>query len=104
MTTHRIAVIGSGNIGGTLARKWVAAGHPVVFGVRDPGKPRDVTGSLGPRARVASIADAVGAADIVLFAVPGRAMQALVAELGPNLNGRIVIDAAKSTSAPPEPA
>ena len=31
----RIAVIGKGNIGGTLGSKWRAAGHDVVYGTRD---------------------------------------------------------------------
>ena len=31
----KIAVLGAGNIGGTLGKKWLAAGHEVVFGVRD---------------------------------------------------------------------
>src|SRR5207245_3286353 len=35
-----IAVIGTGNIGGTLGRKWAAAGHEVAFGVRDASSPR----------------------------------------------------------------
>ena len=30
----RIAVIGTGKIGGTLGRKWLAAGHDVVYGSR----------------------------------------------------------------------
>ena len=33
----RIAVIGKGNIGGSLGSKWIAAGHDVVFGARDGG-------------------------------------------------------------------
>ncbi len=33
---HTIAVLGAGNIGGTLGPKWIAAGHQVVFGVNDP--------------------------------------------------------------------
>jgi predicted dinucleotide-binding enzyme len=31
----RIAVIGKGNIGGSLGTKWRAAGHDVVYGARD---------------------------------------------------------------------
>jgi predicted dinucleotide-binding enzyme len=31
-----IGVIGAGNVGGTLGRRWAQAGHAVVFGVRDP--------------------------------------------------------------------
>ncbi|MFL5690344.1 MAG: NAD(P)-binding domain-containing protein, partial [Ktedonobacteraceae bacterium] len=31
-----IALLGAGNIGGTLGRKWIAAGHTVAFGVNNP--------------------------------------------------------------------
>ena len=31
----RIAVIGKGNIGGSLGTKWRAAGYDVVYGARD---------------------------------------------------------------------
>ena len=31
----RIAVIGKGNIGGSLGSKWIATGHDVVYGARD---------------------------------------------------------------------
>ncbi|MFN8559646.1 MAG: NAD(P)-binding domain-containing protein [Dehalococcoidia bacterium] len=36
----RIAVIGAGNVGGTLGRLWARAGHEVTFAVRDPGATR----------------------------------------------------------------
>jgi len=32
----RIAVLGAGNVGGTLGRRWADAGHDVAFGVRRP--------------------------------------------------------------------
>ena len=32
----RIAVIGMGNVGGVLGRRWAEAGHQVTFCVRDP--------------------------------------------------------------------
>ena len=100
MPKQRIAVIGSGNIGGTLAEKWVAAGHPVIFGARDPSSPRESTTKLRPGARVATIDDAVEAADVVLLAVPGRAMPDVVSGIGTALNGRIVIDAANRIGEP----
>ena len=31
----KIAILGAGNIGGTLGKKWLKAGHEVIFGVRD---------------------------------------------------------------------
>ena len=33
----KIAIVGTGNIGGTLGGKWAAAGHEVVFGTRQAG-------------------------------------------------------------------
>ena len=36
----RIAVIGTGHIGGTLGRKWRAAGHDVVYGSRQGDRRR----------------------------------------------------------------
>ena len=34
----KIAVIGAGNIGGTIGAKWASQNHEVYFGVRDPQK------------------------------------------------------------------
>jgi predicted dinucleotide-binding enzyme len=94
MTTLRIAVLGAGNIGGTLGRKWLAAGHQVVFGLRDTGgeRARDLA-ELGGGARVAPVADAVADGDVVLFAIPGGAVAETAAALGAALDGKTVIDA-----------
>jgi 8-hydroxy-5-deazaflavin:NADPH oxidoreductase len=78
----RIGVIGSGNIGATVGEGWQRAGHEVVFASRSPEPPRTV-----------SIADAIAGADVVLLAVPGAAVPQLLAEQGPALDGRVVIDA-----------
>jgi 8-hydroxy-5-deazaflavin:NADPH oxidoreductase len=78
----KIAVIGAGNIGGTLRSKWAVAGHEVVYGVRSPGAPG-----------TAAIADAVAGAEVVLLAVPGTAAKDVLASLGGALAGKIVIDA-----------
>lgn len=83
----KIAIIGAGNIGGTLGRKWQAAGHNVIFGVRDPDKADD----LPAPAQLPS--EAVVGADVVLFAVPGQAMGELVPKLAAHLNGQVLLDA-----------
>ncbi len=36
MTSLRIAILGAGDIGGTLGRKWARAGHTIAFGVKNP--------------------------------------------------------------------
>jgi predicted dinucleotide-binding enzyme len=78
----RIAVIGAGNIGRTLGSKWTAAGHHVTYGVRHPGEPG-----------TAAIADAVAGADVVVLAVPGAAAKDVIAALGSDLAGKVVVDA-----------
>lgn len=65
-----------------------------MFGVRDPkgAKAQDVVRAAGPKARAASVADAAGAGDVVLFATPWPNTQDAVRSAG-NLAGRVVIDA-----------
>jgi predicted dinucleotide-binding enzyme len=84
----RIAVIGTGNIGATIGQAWQRAGHEVVYASRSPEPPRTV-----------AIADAIGGADVVLLAVPGAAVPPLLAEHGPALDGRVVIDATNDIGA-----
>ena len=78
----RIAVVGAGNIGRTLGGKWTDAGHEVVYGVRRPGGPG-----------TAAVADAVAGAEVVVLAVPGAAAKEVVASLGSELAGKVVVDA-----------
>src|ERR1019366_2583386 len=91
-----IAIIGSGHIGGTLSRKWAGTGHEVTFAARQPQKPGLQTLAQEVGARVAPTAEAVRAAEVVVFAIPGGAMAAIVPELGPLLNAKIVVDAANN--------
>ena len=39
----KIGILGAGNIGGTLGRKWLTAGHTIVFGVRDLNSPKTIS-------------------------------------------------------------
>jgi predicted dinucleotide-binding enzyme len=98
-----IAVLGAGNIGGTIGSKWVNAGYQVIFGVNDPhGKNAQALRSeLGDKAKIGTIADALGSnPDVVLMAVPGTAMDATIAQYASQLDGRIIIDAANKMGAP----
>jgi 8-hydroxy-5-deazaflavin:NADPH oxidoreductase len=90
----RIAVIGKGNIGGSLGSKWTAAGHDVVYGARD-------TSGEGPGgAPIQSIGAAIEQADVVVLAVPGKVVGDVVAEHGAALAGQTVIDAVNRIGAP----
>jgi predicted dinucleotide-binding enzyme len=90
----RIAVIGKGNIGGSLGSKWIAAGHDVVYGARDG------SGEGPGGAPVTSIGDAIEHADVVVLAVPGQVVGDVVAEHGAALAGQTVIDAVNRIGAP----
>src|SRR5438132_5368771 len=95
--TLTIAVLGAGNIGRTLGKKWSAAGHRVHFGVQDPdGKnAQAVRAELGDRAVVGTIEDTLQCSpDVVLVALPGKAVEAVAQQYATQLNGRIIIDAA----------
>ena len=88
----RIAILGAGNVGGGLGRAFSAAGHDVIFGVRDPDSTKTQSALADiPDAVAVSPAEAVDGADVVVFAVRPVAINATVSELPP-LAGRIVID------------
>lgn len=88
MTT--IGLIGSGNIGGGVARLAIAAGYDVVLSnSRGPETLTDLVAGLGARARAATPAEAAAAGDVVVVSVPLRAYPDVpVAEL----RGKTVID------------
>jgi predicted dinucleotide-binding enzyme len=90
----RIAVIGKGNIGGSLGTKWRAAGHDVVYGARDG------SGEGPGGAPVRGIGDALKDADVVVLAVPGQVVPDVVTEHGAALAGKTVIDAVNRIGAP----
>jgi 8-hydroxy-5-deazaflavin:NADPH oxidoreductase len=85
-----LGLIGSGHIGGTVARLAVAAGHDVVLSnSRGPDTLADLVTELGPRARAATAAEAAAAGDIVVVTIPFGAYAAVPVE---PLQDKIVID------------
>ncbi|NPD03523.1 NAD(P)-binding domain-containing protein [Nocardioides sp. zg-1308] len=88
MTT--IGLIGSGNIGSTVARLAVDAGYDVVLSnSRGPETLADLVQTLGARARAATAAEAADAADLAVVTVPLKNYRQVPVE---PLNGRVVID------------
>lgn len=85
-----IGLIGSGNIGSTVARLAVAAGHDVVLSnSRGPETLADLVAELGPKARAATPAEAAAAGDLVVVTVPLKAYASVPVE---PLRGKTVID------------
>ena len=96
----KIAVIGSGNVGGTLGTRWAGGGHTVTFSSRHPDSPeiRQLVARAGGNARAASVAEAAAASDVVLIATPWRATRQGIESAG-SLTGKILIDATNPLSA-----
>lgn len=85
-----VGLIGSGNIGSTVARLAVAAGHQVVLSnSRGPETLADTVAELGPRASAATSGEAAAAGDIVVVTVPLTAFPSLPAT---PLADKVVID------------
>ncbi|MFD3843590.1 NAD(P)-binding domain-containing protein [Streptomyces sp. NPDC058642] len=78
---HTLGIIGSGNIGGAVARLAVNAGIDVVLSnSRGPETLRALADRLGPRARAATPAEAAAAGDWTVVAVPFSAVPHLPAD------------------------
>jgi predicted dinucleotide-binding enzyme len=65
MTT---AIIGVGNLGGTVARHLVGGGESVVLASKDAAHAKALADELGPNASAASVEDAIAGADVVVLA------------------------------------
>jgi hypothetical protein len=85
-----ITIVGTGNIGGALARAWLAAGHEVRLAVRDAGAD-DVKALVAAGAKAGAIEGAASGAEVVALAVPAGAASEIAGKLG-DLGGKIVID------------
>ena len=86
-----IAIIGAGNVGGGLATAATKAGHDVVLSAGDAAAAQAAAATAGAAAAASNI-EAVRGADLVVLAVPNRAVTGIVTELGDALNGKIVVD------------
>ena len=88
----KIGIIGTGNIGGALARHWVEAGHEVFVSSRHPEELQGLADELGARAHAGTPAEAADFGEVVLVSVPYSAMPQVGAELSAALAGKVVLD------------
>jgi predicted dinucleotide-binding enzyme len=88
-----IGILGSGNIGGSLARILAAAGHHVrVANSRGPETLASLVDAIGGNVEATSAQGAVDDAELVVIAVPWTKREELLGETGP-YDGKIVVDA-----------
>jgi NADPH-dependent F420 reductase len=90
----KIAIVGSGNVGGALGARWAKGGHQVTFGSRNPDDAdmKQLLARAGSNARAAKPQEAARSGDVLLLAVPWPAAKEAVQGLG-DLTGKVLIDA-----------
>jgi predicted dinucleotide-binding enzyme len=89
----KVAVLGTGSVGQTLARGFAQRGDDVVIGTRDPDGKSAREAAQATGLRVARFADTVGDAAIVVLALKGDAVDAALDLAGrERLAGKLVID------------
>jgi NADPH-dependent F420 reductase len=88
-----VALIGTGNVGAALGRRFAEQGHDVVYGSRDPADAdvRSLVATTGHGAVAVAPADAAARSDIIVLAVPWSAAEDVVRGLG-NLRGKNLVD------------
>jgi len=88
----KIGIIGTGRIGGALARDWVKAGHEVFVSSRHPEELQALVAELGPRAHAGTPLEAAAFGTVILVSIPYSAMPQIGQDLGTELAGKVILD------------
>jgi len=101
--TMNVAIIGSGNVGGALAQKWLKAGHSVLIGAKFPLSDKNIqlATQIGED-RFTSIENSIKQSEVILVATPPTAIFEIIEQLG-DVTGKVMIDATNSIMKAPEP-
>jgi NADPH-dependent F420 reductase len=83
---------GTGEQGRGLARRFALAGNPVIIGSRNHDRAQGVAREIGRGVRGLANRDCAREADVVIAAVPWEGHGELLADLAPELAGKIVVD------------
>ncbi|MCA9647251.1 MAG: NAD(P)-binding domain-containing protein [Polyangiaceae bacterium] len=87
---QRIAIVGSGNIGGALARAWLRTGHDVRIVTRDANA-TGVKALVALGATTSGIAQGADQRDVIVLAIPAGAVVEVAQAMG-GLEGQVVVD------------
>ncbi len=85
-----IAIIGAGNVGATIGRRWRETGHSIRYGVRDPSAEKHQ--GLTDHAKIMRNREAAEESDIVVLATPWPATEAAISEFRDAIDGKILVD------------
>jgi 8-hydroxy-5-deazaflavin:NADPH oxidoreductase len=86
----KIAIIGLGNVGKTLAQSWSQKSHEIFIGARNESDTETLKFGKSINATICSPVTAVESCDVILLSVPWSAISSLAEQLP--LQNKIVID------------
>ncbi|WP_394940973.1 NADPH-dependent F420 reductase [Psychromicrobium sp. YIM B11713] len=89
MTT---AIIGTGNIGSSIARGLVAGGEKVLLASANQSSAEELASRLGGKATTVSVEDAFDRADTIILAVWFDVSKELLTKYREQLHGKLIID------------
>ena len=92
VSDRTVAIVGTGNIGGTLAAEFAAGGQDFLLAGRDLEAVRKIAVDLGEHAMAVSVDEAVERAGVLVLAVWPDAFEELIAEYGERLAGKVIVD------------
>lgn len=87
----KIAVIGSGNVGGALATGLSHVGHTIYLGVRDPNQFKGKELLKNPNTYALPIAESVRESEVIILATPAGKAVEVTKNLG-DTTGKVIID------------
>lgn len=103
MSAIKVAILGSGQVGETLANGFLRHGYAVMRGSREPDKLAAWKSAASGDAQIGTFDAAAAWAEIAVLAVKGTAAESLVQSLAPHLAGKLVLDATNPIAdAPPK--
>ncbi len=88
----KIAILGTGRVGCTLATIWAKLGHDIMLGSREAARGQQVAAGLNhPQISGGNLISACEHGDVILFAFPWYALTDIARAVG-KLQGKIIID------------
>ncbi|MDX1940524.1 MAG: NAD(P)-binding domain-containing protein [Saprospiraceae bacterium] len=99
----KIAIIGSGNVGGALAQQWIKAGHTILIGAKFPlsDKNNQLATKIGED-RFTTIESATKQCEVILIATPPTVIFDIIEQMD-DVSGKILIDATNAVRQKPVP-
>jgi 8-hydroxy-5-deazaflavin:NADPH oxidoreductase len=95
----KIAIIGSGNVGGALAQQLISAGHTVLVGSKFPLSEKSIKlATLIGEDRFTSLENAAAQSEVIIITTPPEAVLSIIPQLGD-----VIIDATNSIRLKPAP-